>query len=134
MGKKLHEFRTLRRCSYLAALKCQHCLVTGELSVINKPDLIEYMTASRKDSKYEDLKYVLEIILATIADSLTHGERIEIRGFGSFDVRYHEPHIGRNPRTGERINVPGRYLPYFKPGKELRERVNERKNREMAES
>ncbi|VFN04131.1 MAG: integration host factor subunit beta [Candidatus Kentron sp. G] len=102
--------------------------------MINKPDLIEYMTASRKDSKYEDLKYVLEIILATIADSLTHGERIEIRGFGSFDVRYHEPHIGRNPRTGERINVPGRYLPYFKPGKELRERVNERKNREMAES
>nr|VFJ70882.1 MAG: integration host factor subunit beta [Candidatus Kentron sp. FM]VFJ75814.1 MAG: integration host factor subunit beta [Candidatus Kentron sp. FM]VFK23430.1 MAG: integration host factor subunit beta [Candidatus Kentron sp. FM] len=101
--------------------------------MINKPDLIEHMIASRENSKYEDLKYALEIILATIADSLADGERVEVRGFGSFDVRYHEPHIGRNPRTGERISVPGRYLPYFKPGKELRERVNERRTRKIAE-
>ena len=58
-------------------------------------------------------------------DALARGERIEIRGFGSFSLHYRAPRIGRNPKTGEQVALAGKYVPHFKPGKELRERVNE---------
>jgi len=63
--------------------------------------------------------------LDQMADSLARGERIEIRGFGSFSLHYRAPRIGRNPKTGEQVALSGKYVPHFKPGKELRERVNE---------
>ena len=58
------------------------------------------------------------------AQTLASGERIEIRGFGSFSLHYREPRIGRNPKTGESVGLSGKHVPHFKPGKELRERVN----------
>ena len=60
-----------------------------------------------------------------MAQTLQKGERIEIRGFGSFSLHYRAPRVGRNPKTGETVELEGKYVPHFKPGKELRERVNE---------
>ena len=63
-------------------------------------------------------------LLEQISQELARGARIEIRGFGSFSLHYRPPRIGRNPKTGESVALPGKYVPHFKPGKELRERVN----------
>ena len=63
-------------------------------------------------------------MLGHMADALAAGERIEIRGFGSFSLHYRAARLGRNPKTGEKVALDGKYVPYFKPGKELRERVN----------
>lgn len=60
-----------------------------------------------------------------MAQTLQKGERIEIRGFGSFSLHFRAPREGRNPKTGETVKLDGKYVPHFKPGKELRERVNE---------
>ena len=60
-----------------------------------------------------------------MAQTLQKGERIEIRGFGSFSLHYRAPRVGRNPKTGETVELDGKHVPHFKPGKELRERVNE---------
>ena len=60
-----------------------------------------------------------------MSQTLAMGERIEIRGFGSFSLHYREPRLGRNPKTGETVQLAGKYVPHFKPGKEMRERVNE---------
>lgn len=63
-------------------------------------------------------------LLDQMSDVLAAGERIEIRGFGSFSLHVRSPRVGRNPRTGEKVTVPAKVTPHFKPGKELRERVN----------
>lgn len=69
-----------------------------------------------------------EIIVNTVFDSIVHslkeGEKIELRGFGSFRIRHRGPRLGRNPKTGEKVQVPAKRIPYFKPGKELREMLN----------
>lgn len=69
-----------------------------------------------------------EIIVNTVFDSIVHslkeGEKIELRGFGSFRIRHRGPRLGRNPKTGEKVEVPAKRIPYFKPGKELREMLN----------
>ena len=59
-----------------------------------------------------------------MVSSLHIGDRIEIRGFGSFSLHYRAPRVGRNPKTGDKVELTGKYVPHFKPGKELRERVN----------
>ena len=68
---------------------------------------------------------VVNALLDRMAQSLAQGDRIEIRGMGSFDLHYRAPRLGRNPKTGEPVVVPGKYVPYFKTGKELRKRVTE---------
>ena len=68
----------------------------------------------------------VKMILDLMAESLTHGQRIEIRGFGSFDLNQRPPRVGRNPKSGEMVRVPAKYVPHFKAGKELRERVRNR--------
>jgi integration host factor subunit beta len=70
------------------------------------------------------VKHLLEVM----SDSLANGERIEIRGFGSFSLHFRPPRIGRNPKTGEAVALSGKYVPHFKPGKDLRERVNSGKH------
>ena len=62
--------------------------------------------------------------IGALMQALSDGERIEIRGFGSFSLHFREPRRGRNPKTGDAVELPGKYVPHFKPGKELRERVN----------
>lgn len=72
----------------------------------------------------KDVELAVKVILDTMSAILSRGERIEIRGFGSFGLNYRPPRQGRNPKTGEKIKVLEKYLPHFKPGKELRERVD----------
>ena len=70
-----------------------------------------------------DAEMAVAEILGAIGQTLIQGCRVEIRGFGTFALNYRPPRVGRNPKTGERVDVPGKYSPHFKPGKELRERV-----------
>jgi integration host factor subunit beta len=72
----------------------------------------------------KEAERVLDIFFNAIADTLVKGDRVEIRGFGSFTVNNYKPYMGRNPKTGVRIQVPSKKLPFFKVGKELKERVN----------
>jgi len=70
-----------------------------------------------------DAEIAVNVILRGIAASLARGERVEVRGFGSFDLNYHAPRDGRNPKSGEKVQIPAKYVPHFKAGRELRERV-----------
>lgn len=80
----------------------------------------------------KDVELAVKHLLDLMSDSLARGERIEIRGFGSFSLHFRPPRIGRNPKTGEAVALSGKYVPHFKPGKDLRERVNDGFNRELA--
>jgi integration host factor subunit beta len=71
-------------------------------------------------------------MIEQMSQALASGERIEIRGFGSFSLHFRPPRMGRNPKTGDSVELSGKYVPHFKPGKELRERVNERFQEEIA--
>mgnify|MGYP005742469991 FL=1 len=92
---------------------------------MTKSELIERLAESQSQLTAKDMELAVKLILDQMADSLARGERIEIRGFGSFSLHYRAPRIGRNPKTGEQVALSGKYAPHFKPGKELRERVNE---------
>jgi integration host factor subunit beta len=78
----------------------------------------------QKHLSAKDVELAVKHILEVMSDSLSSGERIEIRGFGSFSLHYRPPRMGRNPKTGEAVALSGKYVPHFKPGKDLRERVN----------
>ncbi len=73
----------------------------------------------------KDVELAVQTILEHMAETLERGERVEVRGFGSFSLHYRAPRIGRNPRTGEAIRLAGKHVPHFKPGKKLRDRVNQ---------
>jgi integration host factor subunit beta len=89
-----------------------------------KSELIEAMSRRQKHLAHHDVELGVKEILEHISHALSKGERIEIRGFGSFSLHFRPPRLGRNPKTGESVALPGKYVPYFKPGKELRDRVN----------
>ena len=90
---------------------------------MTKSELIERFTARYPQLVAKDAELVVKVIVDVMAESLARGQRIEIRGFGNFVLNYRQPRIGRNPRSGEMVKVPAKYLPHFKAGKELRERV-----------
>jgi len=90
---------------------------------MNKSELIEAL-AAQKDLTYKKSEEIVNIVFDTMAKTLIEGGRIEIRGFGSFIVKDYKSYTGRNPKTGEIIDVKPKKLPFFKVGKELRERVN----------
>ena len=92
---------------------------------MTKSELIERLAARQSQLQLKDVELVVKSLLEHMAQSLAQGERIEIRGFGSFSLHYRAPRVGRNPKTGESVNLDGKYVPHFKPGKELRDRVNE---------
>ena len=73
----------------------------------------------------KDVEYSVKVLVDTMTRSLARGQRIEIRGFGSFDLNHRPARVGRNPKTGEKVDVPEKYVPHFKPAKELRERVDQ---------
>ena len=73
----------------------------------------------------KDVEYSVKVLVDTMTRSLARGQRIEIRGFGSFDLNHRPARVGRNPKTGEKVDVPEKYVQHFKPGKELRERVDQ---------
>ena len=91
---------------------------------MTKSELIERLAQKQAQLSYKDVELSVKSLLDQMANSLATGERIEIRGFGSFSLHYRPPRIGRNPKTGEAVALSGKYVPHFKPGKEPRERVN----------
>ncbi|MGB0938754.1 MAG: integration host factor subunit beta [Colwellia sp.] len=91
---------------------------------MTKSELIEKLAGKLSHLSAKDVEDSIKEILELMAGSLSKGDRIEIRGFGSFSLHYRAPRTGRNPKTGESVELQGKYVPHFKPGKELRERVN----------
>ena len=91
---------------------------------MTKSELIEALARTQSHLKYHDVELAVKSLLEQMSQALATGQRIEIRGFGSFSLHYRPPRIGRNPKSGDSVRLPGKYVPHFKPGKELRERVN----------
>jgi len=92
---------------------------------MTKSELIERIAEQQEQLSVKDIELAVKMILEYMSQFLSTGERIEIRGFGSFSLHYREPRTGRNPKTGESVSLEGKYVPHFKPGKELRDRVND---------
>ncbi len=88
-----------------------------------KSELVEILAGHQPHLAHRDVEIGVTIMIEHMSGTLAAGGRIEIRGFGSFSLSYRPPRVGRNPRTGETVAIPARYVPHFKPGKELRERV-----------
>jgi integration host factor subunit beta len=91
---------------------------------MTKSELIEKISISQDQLPPRDVEQAVRMILERMTTALINNQRIEIRGFGSFSLHYRAPRIGRNPKTGESVTLSGKYVPYFKPGKDLRDRVN----------
>lgn len=91
---------------------------------MTKSDLIERLTSKHFQLSIKEVEDSVKESLQLMTDSLAQGERIEVRGFGSFSLHYRAPRVGRNPKTGDKVELGGKHVPHFKPGKELRERVN----------
>ncbi len=92
---------------------------------MTKSELIELIAQKQKHLPAKDVELAVKHLLEVMSDALADGHRIEIRGFGSFSLHYRPPRLGRNPKTGEAVALSGKYVPHFKPGKDLRERVND---------
>jgi integration host factor subunit beta len=91
---------------------------------MTKSELISKLAMRYSQLVTKDAELAVKTILDAMGESLSKGERIEIRGFGSFSLNYRPPRVGRNPKTGGKVSVPEKYVPHFKAGKELRERVD----------
>ncbi|WP_416140523.1 integration host factor subunit beta [Halomonas sp. HK25] len=100
---------------------CAHRI--GRTSM-TKSELIEQIAARQPELSIKEVEAAVRLILDDITDTLAEGGRVEIRGFGSFSLHYREPRVGRNPKTGEPVALDGKFVPHFKPGKELREQVD----------
>ncbi len=98
-----------------------------------KSELIEILAREQNHLAYKDVELAVRCILEQMSSALASGERIEIRGFGSFSLHFRPPRIGRNPKTGEAVTLSGKHVPHFKPGKELRDRVNQAYQDELAD-
>ena len=90
---------------------------------MTKSELIEALARKQNHPAYKDVELAIKCMLEQMSQALASGERIEIRGFGSFSLHYRPPRVGRNPKTGESVTLAGKHVPHFKPGKELRESV-----------
>jgi integration host factor subunit beta len=93
-------------------------------NAMTKSELIEILSRRQGHLKADDVDLAVKTLLEMMSNALTDGDRIEIRGFGSFSLHFRPPRLGRNPKTGDSVALPGKYVPHFKPGKELRDRVN----------
>jgi integration host factor subunit beta len=93
---------------------------------MTKSELIEALARRQTHLAFADVEMAVKSVIEQMSQALAQGERIEVRGFGSFALHFRPPRTGRNPKTGESVSLPGKHVPHFKPGKELRERVNQR--------
>lgn len=91
---------------------------------MTRSDLIERLATNFPQLQHKDAELGVKVILEALSNTLSKGGRIEIRGFGSFGLNYKPPRQGRNPKTGTKVKVPAKYVPHFKAGKELKERVD----------
>ena len=104
---------------------------------MTKSELIERIVSAQVQQSgsaltSKDVELAVKTMIEQMSLTLASGERIEIRGFGSFSLHYRAPRIGRNPKTGESVGLAGKHVPHFKPGKELRDRVNNALHEELA--
>ena len=93
-------------------------------AAITKSEMIDILAAEQPQLAYRDVELAVKGLLDCMATALAEGQRIEVRGFGSFSLHYRASRVGRNPKTGDAVVVPEKHVPHFKPGKELRERVD----------
>ena len=91
---------------------------------MTRSDLVEELAAQFDQLTQRDAELAVKSILDAVSEALVKGQRIEIRGFGSFSVTQRPPRLGRNPRSGESVHIPAKRVPHFKPGKALRENVD----------
>lgn len=91
---------------------------------MTKSEMIQALSERQPHLDLPDVELAVKSLIDQMSDALASGERIEVRGFGSFSLHFRPPRMGRNPKTGEVVALSGRFVPHFKPGKELRERVN----------
>ena len=91
---------------------------------ITRSDLIELLVDKQPHLEHRDVELAVKAVLERMADGFEQGDRIEIRGFGSFSLHYRPARVGRNPKTGQSVAVEDKFSPHFKPGKELKERVD----------
>lgn len=99
--------------------------MSDDQAAVTKSELIEGLARKQSHLAYKDVELAVKALIEEMNNALSGGERIEVRGFGSFSLHFRPPRVGRNPKTGESVALPGKHVPHFKPGKELRERVNE---------
>ncbi len=92
---------------------------------MTKSELIARLAERFPQLVAKDADFAVKMILDAMSDALVRGDRIEIRGFGSFALNYRPPRVGRNPKSGDKVSVPAKWVPHFKAGKELRERVDQ---------
>ena len=92
---------------------------------MTKSELIARLAARFPQLVAKDADFAVKMMLDAMSEALVRGDRIEIRGFGSFALNYRPPRVGRNPKSGEKVSVPAKWVPHFKAGKELRERVDQ---------
>ena len=92
---------------------------------MTKSELIVRLAERFPQLVAKDADFAVKMILEAMSDALVRGDRIEIRGFGSFALNYRPPRTGRNPKSGDKVSVPAKWVPHFKAGKELRERVDQ---------
>jgi len=104
----------------------------GGTGTLTKADLIEEVSRV-VDMTRKDSEVIVEAIFDSIVRALRTGDKIEIRGYGSFRTRQRQPRVGRNPKTGTRVEVPSKRIPYFKPSKELKDLVNQTETKEQPE-
>ncbi len=97
----------------------------SEQPTLTKSELVAYITQDQPQLSEQDVELAVNTILERMSNALANGERIEIRSFGSMTLHYRPPRIGRNPKTGSKVQVPEKYVPHFKPGENLRKRVDE---------
>jgi len=91
---------------------------------VTKSELIALLASRYPQLALRDMDFAVKTVLDSMTQALANGQRIEIRGFGSFSLSTRSPRVGRNPKSGEKVLVPGKQVPHFKAGKELRERVD----------
>jgi len=108
-------------------------LNTGELANVGLPasggqmirsELVQQLAEKNNDLTYGEVERIVDIFFARITEQLANGGRVELRGFGAFTTRARDARTGRNPRTGETVPIDAKRVPFFKPGKEIRERLN----------
>ena len=91
---------------------------------MTKSELIDVLTRTQTHLPHRDVELAVKKMLDEMSNTLASGGRIEVRGFGSFSLHFRPPRVGRNPKSGDSVQLTGKYVPHFKPGKDLRERVN----------
>lgn len=92
---------------------------------MTKSELVEIIASKQTQLSVKDVELAVKTLIDLMSNTLSSGQRIEIRGFGSFSLHYRASRLGRNPKTGESVNLEAKYVPHFKPGKELRDKVND---------